>query len=50
MDYIMNPSLAFNYNAVFTCINKITKHVHMTHRFVGEGHLSAAEYAKLFLI
>ena len=39
MDFVTNLPVVVDCNAVFTCIDKFTKYVHLTPCFVGKGHL-----------
>ena len=48
MDFITNLPKDQGCNAIFTCIDKVTKLVHLTPCHMGEGLLSAEQTAKLF--
>ena len=48
MDFITSLPEDQGSNAIFTCIDKLTKLVRLTHCHMGEGLLSAEQTAKLF--
>ena len=49
MDFITGLPLDSGHNAVFVCVDKLTKLVRLVACSAGEGELSAVETAKLFM-
>lgn len=48
MDFITNLPLCRGFNALFCCVDRLTKYVVLIPCFVGEGALGAPEVARLF--
>lgn len=48
MDFITNLPESNGYNAIFTCVEKLTKLVRITPCSMGDGVLSAEEVARMF--
>ena len=49
MDFITGlPSCANGYNAIFTCVDRLTKYTVLTACTLGAGELSAKQVAQLF--
>ena len=48
IDCIANLPLCNGYNAIFTCVDRLTKYCRLIPYFVGEVALSASSVAKLF--
>lgn len=48
MDFITNLPKSNGYNAIFTCVERLTKLIRITPCSMGEGGLRATEIARLF--
>ena len=48
IDFVTNLLVVADCNAVFTCIDKFMKYVHLTPCFIGEGQLSAVQCTRFF--
>ena len=49
MDFVTNlPTCGNGFNAIFTCVDRLTKFVRLTPCILGAGELSAATVARLF--
>ena len=48
MDFVTDLPLSAGYNAIYTCVDKLTKYVRLIPCFVGEGRLDAPAVADLF--
>ena len=48
MDFITNLPTCNGFNAIYTCVDRLTKFVRLTPCTLGEGELSAEQVAHLF--
>ena len=49
IDFTTGLRLSGGFNAIMTCVDRLTKYTILIPCFIGEGHLSAAHVAHLFL-
>ena len=48
MDFITDLPVSDGFNAIFTCVDKLSKYVVLTPCTLGDGELSASRVADLF--
>ena len=48
LDFVTDLPACGAYNAILTCVDRLTKYTHLIPCFMGEGELGAPEVARLF--